>query len=237
MTISRTILIVDDDPNILEVLCARLSAADFKVIPAGDGFSALKILKENRVDLLITDVKMPEMSGMDLFNEVRQIFPELPVIFLTAYGSIPDAVKAVKAGAVDYISKPFDGKSLVNKINSFLLQVGGGHPGKIPLLDDGFYWGKSPLMQELYLLTKKVAASNVNVLILGESGVGKECIAKAVHTHSTRRKKPYIVVDCGSTPPGILESELFGHVKGSFTNDGGLLKTDFRFEGFHDCGQ
>lgn len=218
MTISRTILIVDDDPNILEVLCARLSAADFSVIPAGDGFSALKILKENRVDLLITDVKMPEMSGMELFNEVRKIYPQLPVIFLTAYGTIPDAVKAVKAGAVDYISKPFDGKSLVIKINKFLVQVGVGHPGKIPLLDDGFYWGESPLMQELYLLTKKVAASNVNVLILGESGVGKECIAKAVHSHSARHQKPYIVVDCGSTPPGILESELFGHVKGSFTN-------------------
>lgn len=218
MTLSNTILVVDDDPNILEVLCARLTAADFTIIPATDGPSALKILKESHVDLLISDVKMPEMSGMDLFVEVRKLFPHLPVIFLTAYGTIPDAVKAVKAGAVDYISKPFDGKSLVNKINDFLVQVKVTHSGKIPLIDDGFYWGESSVMQDLYLLVKKVAASNINVLILGESGVGKECIAKAVHHHSARRKNPYIVVDCGSTPPGILESELFGHIKGSFTN-------------------
>ncbi len=215
---SRTILVVDDDSNILEVLCARLTAAGFSVIPAGDALSALKILKNDRVDLLITDVKMPEMSGMDLFSEVRRLFPQLPVIFLTAYGTIPDAVKAVKAGAVDYISKPFDGKSLVKKINEFLIQVKVSSSGTIPQLDNGFYWGESPLMQELCLLTKKVAASNVNVLILGESGVGKECIAKSVHYHSARKDKPYIVVDCGSTPPGILESELFGHMKGSFTN-------------------
>ncbi len=218
MTLSRTLLVVDDDPNILEVLCARLSAADFSVIPADDALSALKILQENHVDLLISDVKMPEMSGMDLFIEVRKLFPHMPVIFLTAYGTIPDAVKAVKAGAVDYISKPFDGKSLVNKINDFLSHVKVNYSGKIPLVDNGFYWGKSQAMQELYLLTKKVAASNINVLILGESGVGKECIAKAVHYHSARRDKPYVVVDCGSTPAGILESELFGHIKGSFTN-------------------
>lgn len=219
MTPSRTILVVDDDPNILEVLCARLSAADFSVISAGDAVAALEVLKEKRVDLLITDVKMPEMSGMDLFAEVRQILPQLPVIFLTAYGSIPDAVKAVKAGAVDYISKPFDGKSLVRKINDFLPPPDSTSvEHSIPLIEDDFYWGKSPVMRELYQLTKKVASSSANVLILGESGVGKECIAKAVHNNSERRDKPYIVVDCGSTPPGILESELFGHLKGSFTN-------------------
>ena len=219
MKSSTTILVVDDDPNILEVLCARLSAAGFSVIPAGDGLSALKILNDKNIDLMISDMKMPEMSGMDLFWEVRKLNEYLPIIFLTAYGTIPDAVMAVKAGAVDYISKPFDGRSLVSKINEILSQV----PEipvvtEIPLVEDDFYWGKSQAMQELYALTKKVSASNVNVLILGESGVGKECIAKAVHNHSGRSKKPYIVVDCGSTPPGILESELFGHMKGAFTN-------------------
>ncbi len=219
MKSTATILVVDDDPNILEVLCARLSAAGFSVIPAGDGLSALKILNDTNIDLLISDMKMPEMSGMDLFWEVRKLNGYLPIIFLTAYGTIPDAVMAVKAGAVDYISKPFDGRSLVSKINEILNQV----PEipvvtEIPLIEDDFYWGTSQVMQDLFVLTKKVGASNVNVLILGESGVGKECIAKAVHSHSSRTKKPYIVVDCGSTPPGILESELFGHMKGAFTN-------------------
>ena len=212
-------MVVDDDPNILEVLCARLSAADFIVIPAIDGQTALKLLKEKDIDLMISDMKMPEMSGMDLFDEVRKEYPDLPVIFLTAYGTIPDAVMAVKAGAVDYISKPFDGRTLVAKINEFLHEVPEfTDTGDIPLVEDGFYWGTNKAMQEMYRLTKKVGESNANVLILGESGAGKECIAKAVHNHSTRRNKPYIVVDCGSTPPGILESELFGHMKGSFTN-------------------
>lgn len=220
MSRSRTILVVDDDPNILEVLCARLSAAGFDVLPAEDGPSALRTLETEEVDLMISDMKMPEMSGMDLFEEVRKNYTGLPVIFLTAYGTIPDAVMAVKAGAVDYISKPFDGKVLVAKINEFLSSETVVPAAKIPVpkAEDGFYWGKNKAMQELYTLTKKVGASNANVLILGESGVGKECIAKAVHSNSSRRNRPYVVVDCGSTPPGILESELFGHMKGAFTN-------------------
>ncbi|MBM9606391.1 sigma-54-dependent transcriptional regulator [Desulfopila inferna] len=219
MTTPTTILVVDDDPNILVVLEARLSAAGFSVIQASDGLSALKTLKETNVDLMISDMKMPEMSGMDLFWEVRKQSQFLPIIFLTAYGTIPDAVMAVKAGAVDYISKPFDGKELVAKVNSTLQQnAGPPDTSETPLFEDGFYWGTNPVMQELHTMTKKVGASNVNVLILGESGVGKECIAKAVHNHSSRRGAAYMVVDCGSTPPGILESELFGHMRGAFTN-------------------
>lgn len=219
MTSSASILVVDDDPSILAVLCERLSAAGYNVFPAQDGPSALRIMKERSVDLIISDMKMPEMSGMDLFNEVRKTNEDLPVIFLTAYGTIPDAVMAVKAGAVDYISKPFDGKHLVGKVEEFLKKEQMlASPPDVPMVEDNFYWGKSPAMQEVYTIVKKVGASNVNVLILGESGVGKECIAKAVHNHSQRSTKPYIVVDCGSTPPGILESELFGHMKGAFTN-------------------
>ncbi len=216
---SATILVVDDDTNILEVLHARLSAAGYSVITAADGPTALKVLAQAEVDLIISDMKMPEMSGLDLFLEIRKQDQTIPVIFLTAYGTIPDAVTAVKAGAVDYISKPFDGKMLVAKIRDFLSAE--DEPAldqETPLIEDDFYWGSNPKMQELYALIKKVGASNVNVLILGESGVGKECIAKAVHNHSSRRDKAYIVVDCGSTPPGILESELFGHIKGAFTN-------------------
>ncbi len=216
MNEERHVLIVDDDPSILEVLDARLCAAGFVVHEAGDGPAALQILKNHKIDILVSDMKMPEMSGMELLAQARISHPRLPVIFLTAYGTIPDAVHAVKAGAVDYLTKPFDGRELVNKIQVILSRP------QLPVQEqgkgDGFVWGSSPAMRELHGMLQKVAASNANVLILGESGVGKECIAKLLHNASGRQDTPYIVVDCGSTPPGILESELFGHVKGSFTH-------------------
>lgn len=219
MNAQTKILIVDDDPNILEVLDARLTAANFHVYRASDGPSAIQILKKTPVDLMISDMKMPAMSGMDLFSKVKQALPELPVIFLTAHGTIPDAVTALKHGAVDYLSKPFDGIQLIKKINEILtINNSAIEDHESSSLKDDFYWGTSTAMKELYRTIKKVSATNVNVLILGESGVGKECIAKFIHKYSTQKKYPYIVVDCGSTPAGILESELFGHIKGSFTH-------------------
>lgn len=212
------ILIVDDDPNILEVLEARLTAADFHVLKAGDAPSALKILEKDSVSLMISDMKMPNMSGMDLFSRAKQNLPGLPVIFLTAYGTIPDAVSALKQGAVDYISKPFDGRELILKVDEILGRSNNVDTRTPSVIQDGFYWGKSLVMKDLYLTLLKVAASHVNVLILGESGVGKECIARFIHENSTKKSQPYVVVDCGSTPTGILESELFGHMKGSFTH-------------------
>ena len=210
------VLIVDDDPLILEVLNARLSAAGFVVHSAGDGTTALQILKNQSIDILVSDMKMPGMSGMELLAQARIIHPRLPVVFLTAYGTIPDAVHAVKAGAVDYLTKPFDGRELVKKIEAILVRPQILEPNSN--YQGGFVWGTSSAMSELHDMAQKVAASNANVLILGESGVGKECIAKLLHSTSGRQDSPYIVVDCGSTPPGILESELFGHVKGSFTH-------------------
>lgn len=213
----KHVLIVDDDTNILEVLDARLTASGFIVSQATNGFSALNLLEKQKIDILVSDMKMPEMSGMDLLTETSKLHPRLPIIFLTAYGTIPDAVKAVRAGAIDYIAKPFDGKELVKKINTILsISPAPQESSNDESLD--FVWGKSKVMAELRELLEKVASSNANVLILGESGVGKECIAKLLHTLSPRKDKPYMVVDCGSTPPGILESELFGHLKGSFTH-------------------
>ncbi|MBF0572688.1 MAG: sigma-54-dependent Fis family transcriptional regulator [Desulfamplus sp.] len=259
------ILIVDDDSNILEVLDARLTASGFNVFKAGDAQTAMQILKKESVDLLISDMKMPVTSGLDLFLEIQKILPELPVIFLTAYGTIPDAVNAIKHGAVDYISKPFDGRDLIKKIRQILeirqqakrLNINiesrqlnesvlsktasikaDSAPSTISLnsnkdnsntskniepnhpiiFEDEFYWKKTQAMQELYSMIKRVASTNVNVMILGESGVGKEWIARSIYRNSSRRDQPYVVVDCGSTPDGILESELFGHLKGSFTS-------------------
>ncbi len=214
-----SILIVDDDPSILEVLDARLTASDFRVTKAKDAASAARILRDESIDLLVSDIKMPRKSGMELFTEIRQTNPSLPVIFLTAYGTIPDAVEAMKQGAVDYISKPFDGRTLIKKINTALAARPGAEGSLQPDAFDGdYYWGKSSAMTSLFDMVTKVSATHVNVLILGESGVGKECIARYIHQHSQREKKPYVIVDCGSTPAGILESELFGHLKGAFTH-------------------
>lgn len=212
------VLIVDDDPYILEVLEARLAAAGFAVHRASSGPKALELLGKTEIDILVSDIKMPEMSGLELLQKTRVIFPQLPVIFLTAYGTIPDAVDAVKAGAVDYLTKPFDGKDLVRKIEHILATTPPQPLNSQPGNTEGIVWGNSTAMIELKELLLKVAASNANVLILGESGVGKECVARMLHNYSPRKNKPYMVVDCGSTPSGILESELFGHVKGSFTH-------------------
>jgi DNA-binding NtrC family response regulator len=214
---SQTILVVDDDLHILEVIEARLIASDFSVIKACSAEKAMKELKRNKIDLMICDVKLPDLNGFQLFKKVRAEHDGLPVIFLTAFGTIPDAVRAMKAGAVEYLTKPFDGRELVHKINEVLKQAKTAH-SKPATLSQTPYFGKSPIMKELHDMVQRVAAIDVNVLILGESGVGKEVIAHMLHDLSNRREKPFIIVDCGSTPAGLLESELFGHVKGSFTH-------------------
>jgi DNA-binding NtrC family response regulator len=223
----QTILVVDDDLHILEVMEARLSSGEFRVLTATNVREALEILQHHPVDLLISDMRMPGLSGMDLLREVRSHHAELPVIFLTAYGTIPDAVKAIKAGAVEYLTKPFDGRDLLQKVQKVLTQAA-AHPAsapvvappktEIPDLTKGVWGVKSSSMRELYDLIERVAPSNVNVLILGESGVGKERIARLIHQSGPRREQPLVVVDCGSTPTGLLESELFGHVRGAFTH-------------------
>lgn len=220
-TSSQSILIVDDDPNVLEVLDARLSSCGLAVFKANGGRKALEVITSNKIDLVVSDVKMPGMDGPALLSEIIQIQPGLPVIFLTAYANVPDAVKAVKSGALDYIEKPFDGKFLTEKIQFILREFEDDEPmetfpnGPDKFMEEGF---KSPAMKNLDGLVKKVARSHVNVLLLGESGVGKERIANRIHQLGPRQDKPFVVVDCGATPAGLLESELFGHVKGSFTH-------------------
>ncbi len=215
----QTILAVDDDLSILQVLEARLASMEFRVLTAMNGQEAIEIVKNQHVDLLISDVRMPAMSGMDLFTEVHALKPGLPVIFLTAYGTIPDAVNAVKAGAADYLTKPFDGRELLQKVREVLKHKTPRGPSEsLPPLSEVLSGGNSPNMQELFDLIDRIAPSDVNVLILGESGVGKERVARLIHQRGHRKVHPFVVVDCGSTPTGLLESELFGHVRGSFTH-------------------
>ena len=215
----QTILVVDDDLHILEVLEARLSSANYRVFTAPGAKEALDILADNHVDLMISDVRMPGMGGMELLEQARGQNPELPVIFVTAYGTIPDAVHAVKSGAIDYLTKPFNGRDLLLKVNDILKSAAPPPVRETQSeLSQVLYGGKSEAMKKLYELIERVAASDVNVLILGESGVGKELVARLIHDRGPRRDFPLVVVDCGSTPAGLLESELFGHVKGSFTH-------------------
>lgn len=215
---TSTILIVDDDSNVLEVLEARLLSAGFRIYKAENGPDAVQLIKDNKIDLMISDMKMPGMSGMEVLTKARSLQPGLPIIFLTAYGTIPDAVKAVKAGAVDYLAKPFDGRELVYKLRKVLEDSPPLGASKDDSVLSDLEMAASPKMKSLYALVQRVAKSDVNVLILGESGVGKERIANLVHKLSPRSKKPFVVVDCGSTPAGLLESELFGHTRGSFTH-------------------
>jgi DNA-binding NtrC family response regulator len=229
---TQSVLVVDDDRNVLEVLDARLSSCGLKVFKAEGGRKALQILNTRRVDLVVSDVKMPEMDGMALLDEIVRTQPGLPVILLTAYANIPDAVNVVKSGAVDYVEKPFDGKALAEKIQLLLKEFGAEAAAGDEALPPNHTAPEkvnSSAMQNLQGLVEKIAQSSVNVLILGESGVGKERIANQIHHLGPRRENPFVVVDCGATPAGLLESELFGHVKGSFThavNDKkGLIET------------
>jgi DNA-binding NtrC family response regulator len=216
----KTILVADDDPHIQEVLEARLVSAGYEVIPAADGREALKILADTSVDLVISDIRMPGLTGLELQARLEETAPKLPIIFLTAHGSIQDAVKAIKSGAVDYLTKPFEGLELLDKVSKALARSGHRSDATSPVAArDGAMWGTtSPRMIEVARVIEKVAQRDVNVLLLGESGTGKERIAQRIHAVSPRREQPLVVVDCGSTPATLLESELFGHVKGSFTH-------------------
>jgi DNA-binding NtrC family response regulator len=218
-----TILVVDDDKNILQVLEARLSFAHYKTLTARSAEEAVQLLAQHPVDLVVSDVKMPGMGGVGLLHEILVQWPHIPVILLTAYGSIPDAVSTIRSGAADYLTKPFDGHQLLQKISALLGRVQEDEPkraapAKGKSVSDVIWGGKSPAMRDFYAMLERVAPTDVAVLILGESGTGKEMVARMLHDLSPRAKGPFVIVDCGSTQPTLLESELFGHVKGSFTH-------------------
>jgi DNA-binding NtrC family response regulator len=216
---NQAILVVDDDLTVLDVLESFLESEDYQVFTAQGGFEALNILKANQVDLMISDVRMPGMGGMELLQQVRSLKPALPFMFMTGYGTIPDAVTAVKLGAIDYVPKPFRCNQILLKVHEILRTAPHRlrRNGRSPLCDV-FYGGESQATRKLYDLIERVIGSDVSVLILGESGVGKELVAQLLHDRGPRREKSFVAVDCGSTPSGLLESELFGHMRGSFTN-------------------
>jgi DNA-binding NtrC family response regulator len=227
----RTILIADDEANMRKVLAAMLRREGYEVITVSDGAEALDIMRRARVDVLLTDLKMPNVDGMELLKRVLAEFEGVPVVMLTAHGTVDTAVSAMKLGAFDYLSKPFDKDELrlVIKKASATADLNIGEPEKLQV-GTGKYGmiGHSPKLQSVFKTIDKVAASPTNVLITGESGTGKELIASALHNSSGRIDKPFIKINCAAIPRDLLESELFGYEKGAFT--GAVSSKPGRFE-------
>jgi len=228
-----TILVVDDEVNYLTVMEALLGEAGYEVLTSSSAPEALKIMGGADLDLLLTDMKMPKMSGIELLEKSHRLYPDFPVIIMTAFGTVEKAVEAMKKGAFDYILKPFKNEEILLTIAKALehrhlilqnlmlsqeLEKKYGFPNIV---------GDSRVMQEILALVKRVAPSRATVLVTGESGTGKELIARAIHQCSTRASKTFISVNCAALTETLLESELFGHERGAFTHAVAMRKGRF----------
>ena len=228
-----TILVVDDESNYLTVMEALLGEAGYEVLTAPSAIEALKISAAADLDLVLTDMKMPKMTGIELLEKLQHLQPDLPVIIMTAFGTVEKAVSAMKKGAFDYILKPFKNEEimvtiakalkhrhliLTNRLLHQELEKKYGFPNIV---------GESRVMEDILALVKRVAQSRATVLITGESGTGKELIARAIHQCSNRAAKSFISVNCGALTETLLESELFGHERGAFTHAVAMRKGRF----------
>jgi two-component system NtrC family response regulator len=228
-----TILVVDDEKNYLLVMETLLTGAGYEVLTVDSGEEALEQTRRNDLDLIITDMKMPRMSGIELMEQLKQVYAELPVIMMTAYGTVEKAVEAMKKGAFDYILKPFKNEELLLTIRKALeLRHLLTENRRLKLdLEQRYRFenivGNSKVMQSIFAMVEKVAQTRATVLLAGESGTGKELIARAVHHRSPRNNGPFISVNCGALTETLLESELFGHEKGAFTHALAMRKGRF----------
>jgi DNA-binding NtrC family response regulator len=212
------ILVVDDSPHTLEIIQRNLGATGYKVFTAPSVEQAIAFLDQNSVDLIITDIKMPKISGLELLNYVKENVKGTEIMIITGYPSIKGAVEAVKDGAENYLVKPFTDEELLSAVSKMLEKLANRRAAEVEQLPISHnIIGNSPGMQHVYRLIEKAAVTNVNVLILGESGTGKELVARAIHYSSKAASGPFVTVNCTAIPDSLLESELFGHVKGAFT--------------------
>ena len=214
------ILLVDDDPSLLSLLTMRLNAAGYQVQTALSAEQALALLPIAKPHLVITDLRMEGMDGMALFDAIRKSHASIPVIILTAHGSIPDAVAATKRGVFSFLTKPTNGRDLLREVEKALSLSGAGPADAVGEVDAEWRQDittQSPVMEELLRKAQLAASSGASILIRGESGTGKELLAKAIHKASDRASHPFVAINCGAIPENLLESELFGHTRGAFS--------------------
>jgi DNA-binding NtrC family response regulator len=226
MNTKHRVIILDDEPDIVEVMVTRLEIMGFPVVGHTRAAKALEALKKDDYSILITDLKMPDMDGMEVLKEAKQLNPDLEVIVFTAYGSIEGAVQAIKEGAHDYLVKPFEPIELFAKIEKALEKR--ELKQRVRYLEqeiedqiDHHIYAENRTMKQVLDMTRQVSSSDATVLILGESGTGKDLIARMLHFEGKARKGKFVVMDCGATPPTLIEGELFGYCRGAYT---GALK-------------
>ena len=234
MAENKQILVADDEDNLRRVLKAQLQHDGYEVHCVADGAAVLEAMAEHHIDVLITDLRMPKLDGMQVLKSVSEHFPNVPVIMITAHGTVDTAVEALKLGAFDYVTKPFDQaefRTVVGKA-ARTRELSQKHVSGDPS-QRGRYRiiGQSEPMHGVYDVIEKVADTPSTVLITGESGTGKELIARALHENSSRKDKPFVSVNCAAIPPDLLESELFGYERGAFT--GAVTSKPGRFELAH----
>ena len=234
MSDAPTLLVVDDDPGLRESLQRTLTRAGYRVVLAPDGRVALEQIQSGGLDLILSDLKMPGLTGIELLRAAKALTPDLDVILLTAFGTIEEAVSAMRDGAYDFITKPFRGEQLLKVVGKALERRALIEQNRAlqkqleDLRSKGAMIGGSPAFRRMMTLVEQVADSSATVLIQGESGAGKEGVARSIHEGSARRQKPFVAVNCAALPETLLESELFGYEKGAFTGAAG--RKEGRFE-------
>ncbi|MFQ5827820.1 MAG: sigma-54-dependent transcriptional regulator [Candidatus Methylomirabilia bacterium] len=234
MSEQPTLLVVDDDPAVRESLERTLTREGYRVVLAADGRLALEQLQGGNVDLVLTDLKMPGLAGQELLRMAKAVAPDVDVIMLTAFGTVAAAVQAMKEGAYDFLTKPFQRTQLLHLIRQALerralIQENRALQRRLEdLLRQGAVIGTSPAFRRMMTMVEKVASSSATVLFEGESGSGKELVARAIHERSPRQARPFVAVNCAALPETLLESELFGYEKGAFT--GAAERKEGRFE-------
>ena len=229
-----TLLVADDDPGLRESLERTLTREGYRVVLASDGRAALERVQAGGVDLIVTDLRMPGLTGLELLRAAKAIMPDVDVILLTAFGTVEEAVKAMKDGAYDFLTKPFRREQLIKLVDKALERRDLIEQNKAlkKQLEDlrakGQMIGSSPAYRRMLSLVEQVADSSATILIQGESGAGKELVARTIHERSGRRNGPFVAVNCAALPETLLESELFGYEKGAFT--GAASRKEGRFE-------